>query len=191
MEDHAGICGLGDAPTSDLLPHPDEVILMANSPNSRSERSSRTGLRIPVRDEDAPELRQLDNGAFVHIGDVLKAPKLSPCREPMSAATRLPVARRRRAPTGSRTFENEPDDDGPPPCAAGEPPTLTPFLVDPSEILSNTSLSLEQKRAVLTDWLSDVHAVPDAPRWRQLDNGAFIDHGRPGKGTVGPYDAER
>ena len=175
MEDHAGICGLGDAPTSDLLPHPDEVILMANSPNPRSERSSRTGPLSP-RIEDAPKVRQLDNGAFGHIGDVLKAPKLlDNAASHMSAATRLPVARRRRAPTGSRTFENEPDDDGSPPCAAGEPPTLTPFLVDPSKILSNTSLSLEQKRAVLTDWLSDVHAVPDAPRWRQLDNGAFID----------------
>ena len=48
MEDHAGICGLGDALTSDLLTHPDEVILMANSPNSKSERSSQTGLLIPV-----------------------------------------------------------------------------------------------------------------------------------------------
>jgi hypothetical protein len=60
-------------------------------------------------------------------------------------------------------------------AAQAEPPTLPPFVVDPSEVLTNTSLSLEQKRAVLTDWLSDVHAVPDAPRWRQLNNGAFID----------------
>jgi hypothetical protein len=176
MEDHAGICGLGDALTPDLLTHPDEVI----SEGELSEFEKQAILTDWASDaravEDAPELRQLDNGAFVHIGDVLKAPKLlDNAASHMSAATRLPVARRRRAPTGSRTFENEPDDDGPPPCAAGEPPTLTPFLVDPSEILSNTSLSLEQKRAVLTDWLSDVHAVSDAPRWRQLDNGAFLD----------------
>ena len=79
MEDHAGICGLGDAPTSDLLPHPDEV--MSESELSEfGKQAILTDWASDTRaDEDAPELRQLDNGAFVHIGDVLKAPKL--CRE--------------------------------------------------------------------------------------------------------------
>jgi hypothetical protein len=50
-----------------------------------------------------------------------------------------------------------------------------PFLVDPSDILHDPNLTNEQKRATLAFWLSNVHAVPDAPRWRQLENGAFVD----------------
>ena len=120
MANHAMICGLGDAPTSDLLTHPDEVI----SDGELFEFEKRAILADWASDaravEDAPELRQLDNGAFVHIDDVLKALRLlDNAAIYMSAATRLPFARRRRAPTGGRTFQNEPDDDGPPPCAAG------------------------------------------------------------------------
>jgi hypothetical protein len=50
-----------------------------------------------------------------------------------------------------------------------------PFLVDPEDILDDLNLTSEQKRATLAFWLSNVHAVPDAPRWRQLENGAFVD----------------
>ena len=49
------------------------------------------------------------------------------------------------------------------------------FLVDPEDILCDPNLTNEQKRATLAFWLSNVHAVPDAPRWRQLENGAFVD----------------
>jgi hypothetical protein len=50
-----------------------------------------------------------------------------------------------------------------------------PFLARPEEILGNPTLSRDEKRAVLASWLSDARALPDAPRWRQLDNGAFVD----------------
>lgn len=50
-----------------------------------------------------------------------------------------------------------------------------PFLVDPEDILGDPNLTNEQKRATLAFWLSNVHAVPGAPRWRQLENGAFVD----------------
>ena len=50
-----------------------------------------------------------------------------------------------------------------------------PFLAHPTEILDDQALSLEQKRLILASWLSDRHAVPDAPRWRELENGAFVD----------------
>lgn len=50
-----------------------------------------------------------------------------------------------------------------------------PFIARPIEVLDDPTLSAEQKRAILASWLSDRHAVPDAPRWRQLANGAFVD----------------
>ena len=54
----------------DLLTYPDEVIVDCELSNSKSVRSSRTRLPMPVL-EGAPELRQLDNGAFVRIDNVL------------------------------------------------------------------------------------------------------------------------
>jgi hypothetical protein len=120
MEIHAVIGGRGDAPTADLLTHPDEVI--AESALSKFEK--RAILANWASDaravEDAPDLRRLDNGAFVHIGDVLNALKLlDHAASPLPAATRLPATRRRRIASGRRSFGIEPDDDGPPPCAAG------------------------------------------------------------------------
>ena len=50
-----------------------------------------------------------------------------------------------------------------------------PFLARPEEILDDPTLSRDAKRAVLASWLSDARALPDTPRWRQLDNGAFVD----------------
>jgi hypothetical protein len=50
-----------------------------------------------------------------------------------------------------------------------------PFLARPEEILGDPTLSRDEKRAVLASWLSDARALPDTPRWRQLDNGAFVD----------------
>jgi hypothetical protein len=50
-----------------------------------------------------------------------------------------------------------------------------PFIVRPNKVLDDPTLSTEQKRSILASWLSDKHAVPDAPRWRQLENGAFVD----------------
>jgi hypothetical protein len=50
-----------------------------------------------------------------------------------------------------------------------------PSVAYPSEVLADPTLTLEQKRAILASWLSDKHAVPDAPRWRLLEYGAFVD----------------
>src|ERR1700761_4402676 len=50
-----------------------------------------------------------------------------------------------------------------------------PFLVHPKDVLDDATQSVEQKRLILASWLSDRHAVPDAPRWRELENGAFVD----------------
>src|SRR5690242_3406691 len=50
-----------------------------------------------------------------------------------------------------------------------------PFLAHPNNVVEDPARTLEQKRLILASWLSDRHAVPDAPRWRQLENGAFVD----------------
>ena len=50
-----------------------------------------------------------------------------------------------------------------------------PLFARPEEILGDPRLSKAEKRAVLASWLSDARALPDAPRWRQLDNGALVD----------------
>jgi hypothetical protein len=50
-----------------------------------------------------------------------------------------------------------------------------PFIARPNEILNDPVLGTEEKRSILAAWLSDKYAVPDAPRWRQLENGAFVD----------------
>src|SRR5690242_13166289 len=58
--------------------------------------------------------------------------------------------------------------------AAAGPGTL-PFVAKPKDVLDDAAQSLQQKRLILASWLSDGHALPDAPRWRQLENGAFVD----------------
>ena len=50
-------------------------------------------------------------------------------------------------------------------------PTL---LAQPGEVANDPHLTLDEKRALLAWWLSDAHAVPNAPVWRQLDDGAFV-----------------
>jgi len=50
-----------------------------------------------------------------------------------------------------------------------------PFLARPKDVVDDAAHSVEQKRLILASWLSDEHAVPDAPRWRELENGAFVD----------------
>ena len=44
----------------------------------------------------------------------------------------------------------------------------------PSDIVSHPSLTKAEKRAILASWVSDTHAVKDAPALRQLDNGAVV-----------------
>ncbi len=45
----------------------------------------------------------------------------------------------------------------------------------PSDVLRAAGLSLEQKRAVLANWASDMRAVEDAPGLRRLDSGIVIE----------------
>ncbi|WP_287798852.1 hypothetical protein [Acidiphilium sp.] len=53
--------------------------------------------------------------------------------------------------------------------------TGAPCLARPNNVLNDPPLTTEQKRSILAFWLSDQHTVPDAPRWRLLENGAFAD----------------
>jgi hypothetical protein len=56
----------------------------------------------------------------------------------------------------------------------GSPRSHATGFMNPDEVLSDTRLTLMEKRAVLASWASDAHAVPDAPALRQLENGAVI-----------------
>jgi hypothetical protein len=57
-----------------------------------------------------------------------------------------------------------------PASLAGEP-----WCARPSDVLNDSALDVEQKRSILASWLSDRYAIPDAPRWRQLEDGAIVD----------------
>lgn len=52
---------------------------------------------------------------------------------------------------------------------------LPALLARPEDVVNDPTLTLEQKRSTLAFWLSDLHAIPDAPRWRQLETGALVD----------------
>jgi hypothetical protein len=120
MENHAVIRGPGFDTMPDLLTHPDDLV----SDSVLSEVEKRAILADWASDaravEDKPQLRRLDNGAFFHIGDVLNALRLlDTAAGHISATMQLPFPRRRKARTITRTFADQPDDGGPPPCAAG------------------------------------------------------------------------
>jgi len=44
----------------------------------------------------------------------------------------------------------------------------------PRDVLANIYLGKAQKRQVLAYWASDIHAVPDHPALRRLDNGSTV-----------------
>jgi hypothetical protein len=44
----------------------------------------------------------------------------------------------------------------------------------PDDVLHDTTLTLEEKRATLAAWASDAHAVPNVPALRQLPSGAIV-----------------
>jgi hypothetical protein len=48
------------------------------------------------------------------------------------------------------------------------------MLWHPDEVLSHPKLDLDEKRALLASWASDVHAVPGTPSLRHLDSGAIV-----------------
>jgi hypothetical protein len=45
----------------------------------------------------------------------------------------------------------------------------------PSDVTSNAKLTTAEKRAVLASWISDAHAVENAPSLRRLDSGAVVE----------------
>jgi len=44
----------------------------------------------------------------------------------------------------------------------------------PQEVLSNTGISIDEKRTILASWASDARAVPNAPALRVLDDGSIV-----------------
>lgn len=78
------------------------------------------------------------------------------------------------------------------------PPSLLSeaVLVHPDQVLEHPSMRAEDKRALLSSWASDRHAVENAPGLRRLDSGAVVavddilaalaalDQGRPGDGPT-------
>src|ERR1700743_1625533 len=61
-------------------------------------------------------------------------------------------------------------DAGVPPGSEASPA----LLAAPEFVLTNQALGKEEKREILASWLSDARAVPDAPAWRELDDGSFV-----------------
>lgn len=57
---------------------------------------------------------------------------------------------------------------------AESPQRLATGFMHPDEVVSDLRLTHAEKREILASWASDVHAVPDAPALRQLDNGAVV-----------------
>ena len=57
-------------------------------------------------------------------------------------------------------------------------PSLDPVeprvWVDPNHVLSDPTMTLAEKRALLASWASDARAVPNYPPLRQLESGAFV-----------------
>jgi hypothetical protein len=53
-------------------------------------------------------------------------------------------------------------------------PPQSAVYTHPDEVLSDSSLTFDQKREVLASWASDARAVVDAPTLRQLDSGAVV-----------------
>lgn len=56
------------------------------------------------------------------------------------------------------------------------PPSLQSeaVLVHPDQVLDHPSMSCAEKRALLSSWASDRHAVENAPALRRLDSGAVV-----------------
>jgi hypothetical protein len=52
---------------------------------------------------------------------------------------------------------------------------LRPQHSDPSAIVEDPHMSLQDKRVTLADWASDARAVRDHPALRQLDTGVVLD----------------
>lgn len=53
-------------------------------------------------------------------------------------------------------------------------PDISASSMNPADVAEDPRLTVEEKRATLAAWASDVRAVPNAPGLRQLDNGAVV-----------------
>lgn len=56
----------------------------------------------------------------------------------------------------------------------GEPGIAVPRLADPMAVVRETTMTAEEKRAVLASWASDWRAVRDAVGLRRLDDGRMV-----------------
>jgi hypothetical protein len=50
-----------------------------------------------------------------------------------------------------------------------------PVFQRPDEVLGDTEMTREEKRALLASWASDAHAVPGLPSMRRLEDGSLIE----------------
>ena len=67
------------------------------------------------------------------------------------------------------------DDTSRPEPAPAESLRSTEFsFMHPDDVVSDRRLTHAEKREILASWASDVHAIPNAPALRQLDNGAVV-----------------
>lgn len=55
-----------------------------------------------------------------------------------------------------------------------EPSLASDLYRHPDDVVSNTRLTVQEKRAVLASWVSDANAVPHFPTLRQLPNGSIV-----------------
>lgn len=58
--------------------------------------------------------------------------------------------------------------------AVADPAGSGAALRHPREVLDHQGMSVQEKRALLAFWASDIHAVPDAPALRRIADGAVI-----------------
>jgi hypothetical protein len=54
------------------------------------------------------------------------------------------------------------------------PSSVTAIYTHPTDVTSDSTLTIAEKRAILASWISDARAVEDAPSLRRLDSGAVV-----------------
>ncbi len=111
--------GEGHAP---VVGHPDDVL----RDTALSTAEKRAILASWASDDravaDAPALRQIDNGAVIHVDEILRALKALDREPGPSSAASRPRARRPRVIVLAKLrgmahrFSRSDDDDDPPPC---------------------------------------------------------------------------
>jgi hypothetical protein len=54
------------------------------------------------------------------------------------------------------------------------PSSVATIYNHPTDVTSDATLTIAEKRAILVSWMSDARAVGDAPSVRRLDSGAVV-----------------